>query len=98
MTTITIDLPDEAAAIAEKHAKELGYESAADWAFELLRNYAATREDALYTRMHPGEHNQVFGRSRRELRDVVARDHAEAIEMDLALTDAQAKAAPPATA
>jgi Arc/MetJ-type ribon-helix-helix transcriptional regulator len=73
MAKITITLPDTAAEIAEKHARELGYEDASDWVFELLRNYAATREDALYTRMHPGEHNPVFGRSRREIKDAERR-------------------------
>lgn len=69
MARIVITLSDEAKALAEKHAGELGYEHAGDWAFELLRNYAATREDALYHRMHTGEHNPVFGCSKREAKD-----------------------------
>lgn len=75
MAKITISLSDEAKALAEKHAVELGYEDAADWAFELLRNYAAQREDGLYRRMHIGEHNEVFGRSRREQADADHRAH-----------------------
>lgn len=78
MATITIKLSDEAKALAERHAKELGYQDAADWAFELLRNYCAQRHDALYERMHPGELNPVFGRSRREEKDRMAREEAEA--------------------
>lgn len=69
MAKIVIKLSDAAAALAEKHAQELGYESAADWAFELLRNHATSREDALYMRMHTGELNPVFGRSNRETTD-----------------------------
>lgn len=76
MATITITLTPAAKAIAEKHAKELGYPSAGDWAFELLRNYAASREDQLYQRMHPGEHNPVFGRSKREQADLAERERA----------------------
>jgi hypothetical protein len=77
---IAIELPDPAKAQAEKHAKEIGYEDAADLAFELLRNHVATREDALYTRCHLGELNQAFGRSRREALDYQKRKEAEARE------------------
>lgn len=80
MATIIVKLSDAAKAIAERHAIELGYDGAADWAFELLRNYAATREDAMYTRMHTGEHNTIFGRSKREQNDLAARAAAEAAE------------------
>lgn len=74
MAQIIVELSDEAAAVAEKHAKELGYPDAADWAFELLRNFAATREDALYTRQrHLGEQNALFGASKREQLDSALR-------------------------
>jgi hypothetical protein len=92
MKKITIELPDEAAVIAEKHARELGYDDASDWAFELLRNYAATREDALYHRMHPGEHNTVFGRSRREQADIERRAEAERAEAEKKRLEAEARA------
>lgn len=92
MATITITLPDDAAACAEKHARELGYEDAADWAFEMLRNYAALREDALYTRMHAGEQNPVFGRSRREQADWDAREAARIAEEARVEAEVKAKA------
>lgn len=76
MAVITIKLNDEAKALAEKHAAELGYHDAADLAFELLRNHCAARHDALYERMHIGEHNHVFGRSRREQDDFDRREAA----------------------
>jgi hypothetical protein len=81
MATIEIDLADAAKALAEKHAAELGYDSAADLAFELLRNKVAAREDELYTRMHAGEHNTVFGASRREVKDYEARKAREGVEV-----------------
>lgn len=73
MAKIVIEIPDAAATLVEKHAKELGYPHAADYAFELLRNHCAQREDALYTRMHIGEQNPVFGRSKREAADLARR-------------------------
>lgn len=80
MAEIVIKLSNEASAQAEKHAKELGYEDAADWWFELGRNHTAEREDRLYTRCHIGEHNQTFGRSRREARDLKKREDQAAKE------------------
>ena len=77
MARLIMELSDEASALAEKHALELGYPNAADYAFELLRNYVAQREDELYTRMHAGELNPVFGRSAREQADFDRRKAAE---------------------
>ena len=93
MAQIVIELSDEAAAQADKHAKELGYEDAADWWFELGRNYTATREDQLYTRCHIGEHNKTFGPSRREAKDQKARRDAEAAEAAKAAKKKQAQGA-----
>lgn len=93
MAEIVIKLPNEAAKEqAEKHARELGYEGADDLAFELLRNYTATREDQLYTRCHIGEHNVTFGRSRREHADHERRLTAEREERAEAEKKAKAKA------
>lgn len=77
MAMLVIDLPDDALALVEKHARELGYDTAADYGFELVRNPVATREDAHYARMHAGEHNHVFGRSKREKMDLAAREAAD---------------------
>lgn len=91
MAQIIIDnLPDAAKALADKHARELGYEDAGVWAFELVRNFAAEREDRLYMRMPTGESNPVFGRSRREQFDF---DKRAAVAEDEALSAAAAKPA-----
>jgi hypothetical protein len=90
MATITITVPDDAGVLAEKHAQELGYHSAADLAFELLRNKVAEREDSLYHRMAIGELNPVFGRSAREQADVDRLAAAEAAAAAQAAADAEA--------
>lgn len=73
---ITVDFPTAAGELLTKHAAELGYPDPADLLFELARNHCAEREDRLYTRMHHGEHNHVFGRSRREQEDFDRRERA----------------------
>lgn len=90
MATIGIDVSDAALALANKHATELGYVDASDWAFELLRNFVATREDSLYVRMPTGEQNPVFGRSKREQFDFDKRAAVEAAEAAAAAAAAAA--------
>jgi hypothetical protein len=66
---IVIDISEAALKLATKHAKQLGYADPADWAYELLRNFVAQREDQTGRRMHGGELNPIFGRSHREMAD-----------------------------
>jgi hypothetical protein len=77
MAKLVLDLSDAALTLATKHAKELGYADAADWAYELLRNYVTLREDQRGKRMHTGELNPIFGRSHREAADFERRQAAE---------------------